>query len=211
MQFYKIITDDTLRETISHGTIEYPFAYYIDDIQKFDLGYIDWHWHKEVEFMVVSHGTVDCLIEKNRITIQKGWGIFLNSETIHRFESKDNGTMPNIVFSPELIAAENSLIHKTYIAPLLLFGKSYQILNPNIVWQNKILILLNQLFDIQQSTIPSLIPLNTLILISQLWKHLFQNMSTEFIIANTEKKLFNLHNYKLCFNLFMITMQKIFD
>ena len=39
--YAKIITDETLRETISHGSEEYPFRYYYEDIWLFDLHCID--------------------------------------------------------------------------------------------------------------------------------------------------------------------------
>ena len=53
--YAKIITDETLRETISHGSEEYPFRYYYEDIWLFDLHCIDWHWHPEVEFVLVEN------------------------------------------------------------------------------------------------------------------------------------------------------------
>lgn len=183
MQFYKTTTDETLRETVSHGSDKYPIAYYIDDIQQFDLGFIDWHWHREVEFVTVSQGNVTCMIGQNKIYLEKGWGIFINSGTIHRFETNNIGIMPNIVFAPELIATEKSLIHETYILPILLYGPAYQILNPNISWQNTILMLLNQIYDIQEKNMDSLSPLNTLLLTTELWKHLFQNVNIEPVSA----------------------------
>jgi len=183
MQFYKTTTDETLRETVSHGSDKYPIAYYIDDIRQFDLGFIDWHWHREVEFVTVSQGNVTCMIGQNKIYLEKGWGIFINSGTIHRFETNNIGIMPNIVFAPELIATEKSLIHETYILPILLYGPAYQILNPNISWQNTILMLLNQIYDIQEKNMDSLSPLNTLLLTTELWKHLFQNVNIEPVSA----------------------------
>ncbi len=51
MQFYKITTDDTLRETVQHGSSDFSFAYYVDDIWKFDFHYIDYHWHHEIEIV----------------------------------------------------------------------------------------------------------------------------------------------------------------
>lgn len=183
MQFYKTTTDETLRETVAHGSDKYPIAYYIDDIRQFDLGFIDWHWHREVEFVTVSQGNVTCMIGQNKIYLEKGWGIFINSGTIHRFETNNIGIMPNIVFAPELIATEKSLIHETYILPILLYGPAYQILNPNISWQNTILMLLNQIYDIQEKNMDSLSPLNTLLLTTELWKHLFQNVNIEPVFA----------------------------
>lgn len=204
MQFYKTTTDETLREIATHGSDKYPIAYYVDDIWKFDRRCIDWHWHREVEFVTVSKGNVNCLIGQNRIHLEKGWGIYINSGTIHRFETEDNGIMPNIVFAPELIATERSLIHETYISPVLSSGPAYQILNPNISWQNEILVLLNQIYDIQEKNEDSFSPLNTLLLTTELWKCLFQNINIEPVPEHGLKSVF--HSSRL-----QIMMQFIHD
>ena len=47
---------ETLRETVSHGSEEYPFKYYYEDIWLFDFHCIDWHWHSEVEFVFLEKG-----------------------------------------------------------------------------------------------------------------------------------------------------------
>jgi len=190
MQFYKMTTDETLREIAAHGNDKYPIAYYLDDIWKFDLGCIDWHWHREVEFVTVIKGTVNCLIGQNRILLEKDWGIFINSGTIHRFETDDGGIMPNIVFAPELIAVERSLVHDAYILPVLSSGPAYQTLNPNISWQNTILRLLNQIYEAQEHNCDSLSPLNTLLLTTELWKHLFQNINIELVSSHGTKAAF---------------------
>lgn len=33
----RIITDDTLRETLQHGDSSYPFAYYLENIWQFNI------------------------------------------------------------------------------------------------------------------------------------------------------------------------------
>ena len=57
---------------------------------------------------------------------------------MHRLETSNSGTIPNIVFAPELIASEQTLIHERYILPVLINGPAYQILNPKIKLQKKI-------------------------------------------------------------------------
>ena len=53
----KILTEETLRETISHGNNEFPFCYYLEDIWMYDFHCVDWHWHPEVEFVFLEKGT----------------------------------------------------------------------------------------------------------------------------------------------------------
>ena len=79
----RIITDDTLRETIRHGNSGYPFAYYPENIWQFDFHRIDWHWHHELELLYAARGSVVCLVGTERIDLQEGQGIFINSGSLH--------------------------------------------------------------------------------------------------------------------------------
>lgn len=117
--YSKIVTDESLRETIPHGSDEYPFRYYLEDIWEFDFHCIDWHWHPEVEFVLIEKGTMELLVGSERYQLNAGTGFFINSQVIHRFEAADSVIIPNIVFSPVLLAPEGSLIYQNYIQPVL--------------------------------------------------------------------------------------------
>ncbi|MGL6198126.1 MAG: hypothetical protein ACRC3H_04240 [Lachnospiraceae bacterium] len=41
IQQTKIITDESMMELIPHGTPNFPFQYYYDDIHKYENQYID--------------------------------------------------------------------------------------------------------------------------------------------------------------------------
>ena len=131
METFKITTDETLRETIQHGNNRYPFAYYPDNIWKFDFHRIDWHWHHELEFLYTAEGTALCLIGTSKIELHKGCGIFINSGVLHRFEAQSSTFAPNIVFSPTLLAPENSLIYEKYILPVISSSVPYQVFSPS--------------------------------------------------------------------------------
>ena len=110
--YSRIQTDETMRETVSHGSDDHPFRYYYEDIWQFDLHCVDWHWHPEVEFVCIEKGTADFYIGGGKYTLGAGTGIFINSQVIHRFEAAESVIIPNIVFSPLLLAAEDSLIYQ---------------------------------------------------------------------------------------------------
>ena len=88
MDIYRTTTDETLRETVQHGNSNYPFAYYPENIWQFDFHRIDWHWHHELEFLFVAEGTALCLVGTSKIELHKGYGIFINSGILHRFEAQ---------------------------------------------------------------------------------------------------------------------------
>lgn len=149
-EYLCIATDDTLRETISHGNSSYPFAYYLEDVWKFDFHCIDWHWHHELEFLSVAEGTVLCLIGSDKFELPKGYGLFVNSGILHRYEASRPTLMPNIVFSPAVLAAEKSLIYEKYVQPVSNSAVAYQIFDPHIEWHEKILQILSNIYSLQE-------------------------------------------------------------
>ena len=61
VQITKIVTDETLKELRAHGTEKFPFQYNREEMQQFDEEKIEWHWHREFEFVKVMYGSVYCL------------------------------------------------------------------------------------------------------------------------------------------------------
>lgn len=39
-------------ETVSHGSLDYPFHFYYENMDMFDFNCIDWHWHVSVNLSV---------------------------------------------------------------------------------------------------------------------------------------------------------------
>ncbi|MDO4340037.1 MAG: AraC family transcriptional regulator [Eubacteriales bacterium] len=174
MDIYRITTDETLRETVQHGNSSYPFAYYPENIWKFDFHRIDWHWHYEVEFLYVAEGSALCLAGTDKIELQQGCGIFVNSGILHRFEAQTSTFSPNIIFSPTLLAPEQSLIYQKYIHPVVSSTAAYQIFSPHITWQNHILQLLLQIFALQEKQENN--ELSTVQLLFQIWDILLKHL-----------------------------------
>ena len=193
MNTFKIATDDTLRETIRHGSGGYPFAYYPEDIWQFDFHRIDWHWHHELEFMVVTDGTACCLVGQDTLEISKGSGIFINSGILHRFEASGSTLIPNIVFSPVLLAPEKSLVYEKYIQPVITSSTSYQVFRPQTAWQNQILQILTQVFVLEETEQKN--ELHTVQLLFQMWGILFKNL--DFASDSTETRRLNHQKARL--------------
>ncbi len=160
-----ITTDDTLRETTQHGSASFPLAYYLED---------DWHWHHELEFLSVSKGRQLCLVGSNRIELSEGYGMFINSGFLHRFEANASTLIPNIVFSPSLLSPKDSLLYEKYILPVLHSGPAFQVFDPQIAWQKQILTLLKEIYAVQE--LPEKRELQTLQLLLQLWDILYNHL-----------------------------------
>lgn len=171
-----IKTDDTLKETVQHGNAAYPFAYYMENIWDFDFHCMDWHWHHELEFVSVTEGAAVCYAGTEKLEIPAGYGMFINSSILHRFETAESTWMPNIVFSPALLAAENSLVYQKYILPVLHSSITGQLLSPNIAWQKDILDILSRIYRLQETKTDA--EFATLRLLLEMWGILSQNLDT---------------------------------
>jgi AraC-like DNA-binding protein len=170
----KIHTDDTLRETVDHGTAHYPFSFYLENIWQFDFHCIDWHWHHELEMVYVQKGSARCFVDKDTFTLQEGEGAFVNSGVLHRFEATADMVFPNIVFSPSFLSPEGSRIYEMYIEPIINASFSYQVFSPKIPWQRAVLCLLVKVFKMQETHSKN--EIQTLQLLLQLWNILVEHL-----------------------------------
>ncbi|MFR3201970.1 MAG: cupin domain-containing protein [[Clostridium] leptum] len=143
MNAYKTHTDDTLRETVVHGNQAYPFAYYPENIWEFDFHRIDWHWHHELEFLLVDKGMAICFAGDNRIELSEG-SIFINSGTLHRYGQKAV-LCPNIIRRNVACTGRHFDLRK-YVNPILHSSVAFQVLQPDVAWQHHILETLNRIF-----------------------------------------------------------------
>lgn len=142
-----ILTDESLHENEEHGTNEFPFSYYAENMEQFYSYCIDWHWHREVEFLTVKNGSIICSTNKKDIVLPENTSIFINSSILHKFTSDSPADIPNIVFAPWFIAPKESLIYEKYVYPILSRGSSYIIFSPEIEWQNDVNKILQEIYN----------------------------------------------------------------
>ena len=184
---YKTITDDTFQEITIHGNSNFPFAYYPENIWLFDFHRIEWHWHNELEFLFAAKGNVRCSIGSGKLELDQGQGLFINRGILHQYEAESSGFTPNIVFSPVLLAPENSFIWCKYISPIINSSVSYQVFKPDLSWQNQVLQALLQIFDLQATKDKN--ELSIIQLLLQIWNLLYEYLdlpalSSDFCCLN---------------------------
>lgn len=122
MQLTSITVDENQRETTSHGSIKFPMMVYLDNMEKYDVGYISWHWHNEIEFAKVIQGEVELSANGQTVILHEGEGAFINSGVLHMEKpwKAQNAIMFTIVINTILLSdGEQSIIYEKYIYPLL--------------------------------------------------------------------------------------------
>lgn len=175
--YNKILTDENMMETIQHGSKEYPFHFYYDNLELFDFHCIEWHWHTEFEFVYVETGTVYFGISDKQFALSEGQGVFINSKILHRYFSQGNAIVPNFVLMPYFIAAQDSLIYQKYVLPIMASPMDYQIFSQDIPWQAEALSLMREMMAAQENA--SDVELVNSYLIQKIWHILYQNTDVE--------------------------------
>lgn len=114
-----VTTDQQGRELVEHGTPLFPVACYHDNISEAD---VPWHWHDELEILVVETGTARVAVNGTDYIVKQGEGFFVNSGALHGVWN--GGTDPcrlqSAVFHPRLVGGSvDSIIWQKYLEPLL--------------------------------------------------------------------------------------------
>lgn len=133
-------TDISKRETKAHGSISFPAACYFVDFPKV---YVSWHWHSELELILVEYGRVRLHVGARQYILDEGMGAFVNADILHTVkitDEKQNALIHSIVFHPRLIGGtEKSIYWEKYLHPLINNALyPVQILSNNIDWQKDI-------------------------------------------------------------------------
>ena len=122
MQNCEIKTNENNEELVQHGDYEFPCALYFSDIDVYTASEIAWHWHKEIEIVVLYEGSVSLETEKESIVLQKGDGVFINSEELHYFKKigDEKCLLVSYVFDKSFVGGDKgSIIERKYIEPLV--------------------------------------------------------------------------------------------
>jgi len=122
MQIYKIETEENGRELTIHGSHDFPCGSYDERFSQFIGGEVPWHWHDEIEIVLVMEGAtkVEC-INSSEI-VQAGEMILINASTLHKLTNhgpKDCRIL-NVVFSPKILGGVGfGLIYKKHVLPVI--------------------------------------------------------------------------------------------
>lgn len=171
---FQIYTDESLRELISHRTGSFPFRYYYEDLRQFCGGQAAAHWHAEFEFVSVERGTVFFQIGGQNFPVHSGEAIFINSRIIHGLEAPEEGIIPNILFTGDLIAAEGSSIYARYVDCFLHSDISHVKFSPTVPWQAEALKNLRAIYHLAAQDTASH-ELDIHICACTLWKLLYEH------------------------------------
>lgn len=150
MQIYDLGINPDLMETTKHGTEEFPLAIYDTVLAKNVLGFIDWHWHNELQFCFVTNGRVQITVDRTVHLLTAGMGIFVNARILHMAKPLTPAAAYCCIdVGPALVSSfPGSTVERAYITPLLSdISRASLVLSPDIPWQDTILERLGNIYS----------------------------------------------------------------
>lgn len=114
-------TYDDFYEKKDFGTLDYPVAVYYLDLSKSYMNRIRWHWHEEMEILIINNGLAEVSTDDAAYTLKPGQGIIINQSVMHSIQSKDqnNCTFYSIAFHPDfLFGHKSSYLHTQFLIPI---------------------------------------------------------------------------------------------
>ena len=178
-----IVTDETLREMKQHGTERFPFQYYQEHFNWNRLETVEWHWHSELEFVEILQGAIECHIGEEIIELREGDTFFINSGVIHKYQAskvcrEKQCMFSDILFLPEIIAPNSSLIYEKYIRRIVLYGKPFLVMRQTQAWEESVQNLYHHIVNVCLDE-EDLTELRIQAGISELWTRLFHYLYRE--------------------------------
>ena len=147
-----IITESNGMRIIKHSPFDPPILFYYDEIEKYNQRRVNWHWHPELEFIIIRDNPVEIYIDDTRILLRKNEGILVNANEIHMMQCPEGiltASLFTIVMLPEFIADKTSVIYQKYIRPWISDpDRAYVLFLDSIPWHQEIVELLIHTFEL---------------------------------------------------------------
>ena len=146
------LTEDQLEST-QMGTPSFPLEVFHDDLRKNVLGYVNWHWNRELQFCRVVGGTVVFSVAGEHFTTHTGDGIFINAGVLHMSKPLpgENGIYTCVMADASLLRGFTGSVFDTrYVTPYLSSPSlDYAFLSMQVPWQARILEQITEISNLQ--------------------------------------------------------------
>lgn len=136
-------TSEDLYVQEDFGTLDYPVDVSYLDLSKSYMNRIRWHWHEEMEVLIVNNGLAEVSTDDASYSLKPGQGIVINQNVMHSIRSMDekNCTFYSLVFHPDyLFGYKSNYMQTQFLLPLQNFHLfKILVLNESDSWQGRML------------------------------------------------------------------------
>lgn len=142
-------TYDNLYAKKDYGTLDYPVNARCLDLRKSYMSWIRWHWHEEMEILIVDQGIAEVSTDDATYLIKPGQGLIINQNIMHciHAHNEKSCTFHSLVFHPDYIFGhKNNYLQTEYLLPI----QSYRLfkaffLDESAPWHERMLQMLKEL------------------------------------------------------------------
>ncbi len=106
------------------GSLDYPVSVFFLDLHESYMNRIRWHWHEEMEVLIINDGLAEVSTDDGSYTLKPGQGIIINQNVMHSIFSQnhENCTFYSLVFHPDfLFGHKNSYLQAQFLLPVQSF------------------------------------------------------------------------------------------
>lgn len=90
--YNEIIVTDTREEIIQYPNQQWKHVVLYTVLSQTRFGYIPLHWHNALQFIYVIEGVLVVGMSDVSVSVNKGEGLFINSNTVHEIKEQKEGT-----------------------------------------------------------------------------------------------------------------------
>ena len=131
-----VVASSAGRELAQHGSSMFPIACSAEDMTADSVA---WHWHEEFEYILSEKGILYVDVNKTRVRLNQGEGIFVNSGALHAVEQSP-ALLHSSVFHPRLVGGMDTIFWQKLIKPMTQPGApAFFLHNEAVPWQKEVL------------------------------------------------------------------------
>ena len=131
-----VVASSEGRELAQHGSPMFPIACYAEDMTADSVA---WHWHEEFEYILSEKGILCVDVNKTRVRLNQGEGIFVNSGALHAVEQSP-ALLHSSVFHPRLVGGMDTIFWQKLIRPMTQpDAPPFFLLDGLVPWQKQVL------------------------------------------------------------------------
>jgi AraC-like DNA-binding protein/mannose-6-phosphate isomerase-like protein (cupin superfamily) len=108
-------------EILPTGGQDFPVSAYLGNLENYVTHEVPWHWHREIEVLIVIKGTALVYLGEECVSLSVGQGLFCNSNVLHRIvsEGTEKCIFHSIVLDPSIVGGNaDSIFSQKYVFPL---------------------------------------------------------------------------------------------
>lgn len=144
-----------IQEAMGRAADSLPLYAYYEILNKKSLGFTNWHWHEEVECLLVIQGDINFYVDEQHFIVHPGEGLIINSRQLHmsRPVTPGTGILVCFKFSPRVLQFyPGSAFDQKYVTPFLSSAVfTAHLLRPHTSWCKELMNIVQKLYILRRN------------------------------------------------------------